>query len=330
MTSRAGVLLSVIGLTSLLAEHETVRGITLEAPPRPPESSAYRSLVEDAQADWVAIVPYAFLPQHSTQVLFDHPNQWWGERSEGITAQIRGAQEAGLRVFLKPQLWRSEGAYTGDLSFRSAKDWVAWEASYQTYILAMARLAEELQVEAFCVGNELDQAVRQRPNAFRRWIQNCRSIYSGKLTYASNWDCYRDPRFWSDLDAIGINAYFPLDPKDPAASWRKIGKEIGHFGTTKGKPIVFTEYGYRSIQDPFSRPWEGAGTQVFQAEGQQRALQALYQEIWEEPWFAGGFLWKWHLIPNRISDRGFTVQGKPALATVRKAYDDTSARKDRQ
>ena len=45
---------------------------------------------------------------------------------------------------------------------------------------------------------------------FKQLIKDVRAVYAGKLTYAENWDCYADVPFWSDLDYIGMDAYFPI------------------------------------------------------------------------------------------------------------------------
>ena len=72
-------------------------------------------------------------------------------------------------------------------------------------------------------------------------IEKVRTVYSGKLTYAANYDNYQDVGFWNHLDFIGINAYFPLrNPTDklPPAdkllatfeeNWQNVFKEINAF-----------------------------------------------------------------------------------------------------
>src|SRR5690606_41666481 len=94
---------------------------------------------------------------------------------------------------------------------------------------------DTMGVELLCIGTELKQSVAHRPLFWKNLIVEVREIFGGKLTYASNWDSYTVPRFWSDLDYIGINAYFPLiesqhpDRSALSRAWQSIRKEIGQF-----------------------------------------------------------------------------------------------------
>jgi hypothetical protein len=56
---------------------------------------------------------------------------------------------------------------------------------------------------------------------------------------------------------------------------------------------------------------------------QANALDALYGTFWNEPWWVGGFLWKW--FPEGEGhegyiERDYTPQNKQAAAIVRKWY----------
>lgn len=65
------------------------------------------------------------------------------------------------------------------------------------------------------------------------------------------------------------------------------------------KPIVFTEFGYRSSKDAGIRPWEWeprGGTidsTLISASTQARCYEALFKTFWDEDWILGTFLWKW-------------------------------------
>ena len=51
---------------------------------------------------------------------------------------------------------------------------------------------------------------------------------------------------------------------------------------------------------------------------QKNALEAVFNQFWNEKWFAGGFLWKWYDNKNEggINDTDYTVQNKPAQKMV--------------
>ncbi len=57
--------------------------------------------------------------------------------------------------------------------------------------------------------------------------------------------------------------------------------------------------------------------------GQNNAFQALFESIWNKPWFAGGFVWKWHYnhpMAGGKEDSHFTPQNKPAQKTIAKYF----------
>ena len=58
-------------------------------------------------------------------------------------------------------------------------------------------------------------------------------------------------------------------------------------------------------------------------DAQKNAYTALYQVFWNEPWFDGGFLWKWYPdYPNSggPNNNRFTPQNKPVEQIIRAQY----------
>ncbi len=47
-------------------------------------------------------------------------------------------------------------------------------------------------------------------NEWKELIADARTVFSGRMTYAANFDEYFDVSWWRYLDMVGINAYFPL------------------------------------------------------------------------------------------------------------------------
>ena len=88
------------------------------------------------------------------------------------------------------------------------------------------------------------------------------------------------------------------------------------------RQVVFTEYGYRSISNCAEEPWNYAKSGETSERAQYRALEALYETVWNDPFFKGGFLWKWypdHEGRSHGSDQ-YTVQHKKAENLVRSVY----------
>ena len=160
-----------------------------------------------------------------------------------------------------------------------------------------------------------------------------RGVYAGSITYGANWDNYENIPFWDEVDFIGINAYFPLSHKDTpevkelVEGWQKDKKSLAKFQRRYDLPIVFTEFGYRSIDKAAGNQWELVSHRNFEGEPnykvQQNAYEALFLTFWDEPWFRGGFLWKWypnHSVekPSYLSD--YTPQEKPAENIIKEWY----------
>jgi len=304
-----------------------INGVSLVNPHFEADSSHFKSL-QKVNAQWVAIIPYAFSRQNDPQVYFNNDKQWWGEREEGCEKLIQLAHISGLKVMIKPHVWM-HGSWIGDFDLKSEEDWLTWEKAYQKYILTFARQAEALNVEMFCIGTELKIATTKRPEFWVSLIQQIREVYSGKVTYAANWDNYQNISFWDQLDMIGIDAYFPILQQKSATTnelitaWTPVKGKLRAFSEKVSKPILFTEYGYQSVNGATGNHWEVAMKPDQKNETlQANAYEALYKTFWQEPWMAGGFLWKWHLGDHkgRNAELSFTPQDKAAEKVVFRWY----------
>lgn len=284
--------------------------------------------VKAVKAGWISVMPYAFARPDCTELWYDQKRQWQGEKREGIAQTIALAREANLKIMLKPHLWIGRGGFTGHYEFKNEQDWQAWEENYKEYILKYAILADSLEVEMLCIGTELDRFVQARPNFWHNMIKELRQIYKGKLTYAANWDEYPRVPFWKSLDYIGIDAYFPLtESQNPSLeeilkAWQKHFDPIKTFSEKNNLPILFTEFGYQSIQGTTIRPWEESQESIIDYEAQEIALEALFQKFYTQEWFVGGFLWKWFPIHERAGgeNKDFTPQNKPAQKKIAEWY----------
>lgn len=308
-----------------------VNGLTLVAPPEP-FSADPMPKVKNIGANWIAVVPYAFTRTGTPTVRYQEEGwQWWGERPVGVRETIRLAHEAGIRVMLKPQVYVPR-SWTGTLTFETDEQWAAWETDYGRYILRMARLADSTGVDLFCIGTEFRTSIQQRPAFWFSLIKKIRTAFSGKLTYSANWDDWQHVPFWNELDFIGLSGYFPLVEADTPkvaelkAAWKPIVQQLRAFSQKHSRPILFTEFGYLSVDGAGWRNWEleqSIQTRPINEEAQANCLEALQSTFQAENWWAGGFLWKW--FPNMrghegYPERDYTPQGKQAEEVLRKWY----------
>jgi len=282
-------------------------------------------------ANHAAVMPFGFIREiNSPHIVFDTERQWFGETKSGARQYIEMLHKNGVEVMLKPQIWIWRGEFTGTLEMDTESDWKTLEASYEKFILAYAALAQETNSAILCIGTELEQFVKNRPVFWKDLIRKIKTVYNGKLTYAANWDEYPRTTFWEDLDFIGIDAYFPLsDKRTPSVDelkkgWKKHKDRMLALSNEKDKPIIFTEYGYRSMDFTAKKPWlVDRNEEKVNLEGQVNAKKAIFEEFWNEEWFAGGYVWKWFIQHDKAGggmDNRFTPQNKPAQLVIRDFY----------
>lgn len=301
-----------------------------------------------AHVDWIGQTPFGWQSGlGSTEIrISTGARGWWGESDAGLAATAHLARAAGIRTLLKPHLWLggAPGQWSGDIAMASDADWTRWFASYRAFILHYARLAEREGFEALAVGTELRTAALTREADWRRLIAEVRAVYRGQLTYAANWfEEYQGVRFWDALDFVGIQGYFPVAGRAGAGvaelerGWTRHLPALESFARRLGKPIVFTEIGYKSTRDTAIEPWvwpqraaraPGAAGRRFHDPGhadpqaQADAYEAFFRVFWDRPWFAGVYFWKWY-PKTRASDPAdidFTPQGKPAALVLARWY----------
>ena len=308
---------------------ERLNGVCLVAPSEPlvPDDLVP---VQELGANWVAVVPYAFsYGDGDPRINYNHARQWWGERKEGVVTTIRYAQDAGLNVMLKPHVWVRGQGWPGDFTLDSEAKWRQWEENYAQYLRTITQIADSMNVKLLCIGTEYRHAVTERPAFWKELIHEIRQTYSGKLTYAANWDNFENVPFWNELDYIGIDAYWPLCERQTptlatlAEGWREPLRQIERVQQRYQKPVLFTEYGYESRDYVARGHWQSSEESAVNTEAQRRAYQVVYDTFWDQPWFAGGFLWKWfpnHAEAGGDGHTGYTPQNKPALAVIRATY----------
>jgi hypothetical protein len=305
-----------------------INGVSFVASPRKINDTAIAPVVQ-LNANWVSLMPFAFMRNiDSPTIQYDNERQWRGERKEGVKETALAFHNKGIQVMIKPQIWIGRGAFTGHISMTTEEHWKLLEQNYEAFILDYAKVAEEVKCRLFCIGTELNIFVTKRPEFWNSLIEKIRKVYSGQLTYAENWDTYSTVPFWSKLDYIGIDAYFPLSDerevtlKALETGWAKYKSKIEALYKSTTRKILFTEYGYRSYDYTAKEPWANNKFAV-NINNQQIALEALFGAFWKEPWFAGGFVWKWYDDHDKVggeNNTDYTPQNKPSQKLITEVY----------
>ena len=305
-----------------------INGISFVASDREVTINSIEHLIT-INANWVTLMPFGFMKTESdTSIVFNSKRQWINERKDGIEATSKLFKYNKVKIMLKPQIWIPKG-FTGNIKLKTEKEWIVFENNYEKFILFYVKVAQITNCELFCIGTEMNSFVTARPKFWKKLIPKIRKIYTGKLTYAENWDTFKKVPFIDELDYIGIDAYFTLDTaKTPTIkaiemAWQPLKKEMQLLSKKYNKKILFTEYGYQSKDFATLEPWNHSKSRTVNLKGQENALLAIYNQFWKEDWFAGGFLWKWYDNHNEaggIKDIDYTVQNKPSEEIVKKQY----------
>lgn len=272
--------------------------------------------------NWVAIHPYGSIRADGTvgsrRLEGDEPPEW-------ITRPIREAHARGMSILVIPHLayWGSPFSWRGAIEFPDPKDRARFFETYTAWIARIARDAKD--ADGFSIGNETDRLVCCEAE-WRAVIAAVRKETRAHLTYASNFDAYERVPFWDALDAIGVQAYFPLSesatPTDDelSAAWKREIERMHALSLRLGKPVVCTELGYDLSLDAARRPWESGWRRrhddpAAARELQSRCLRIALTEIADEKdWLRGAFLWKWFVGATRHED--FRMQAPELQAVI--------------
>jgi hypothetical protein len=314
-------------LSAASAHDGAVRGMTVSCPTWGHEwgtDDMATSLDELASlgVNWIAIHPYASIREDGMVAYRpidpDNPPEW-------LVRPIREAHARDMKVLIKPHLayWGSPFSWRGEIAFATEADWQRFFTSYERWITDVA--AATAAADAFAVGTELDKTLH-RETDWRRVITTVRTHSPAALTYAANWTDFERVPFWDALDAVGVQAYFPLVtgttlPTEAAltAGWAAIVRRLTAIADTTGKPVVLTELGYPRSEKAARQPWVAEDHAGFEAL-QLAALSAALRAVDSEPRIVGGFLWKW--FPGERLPRDFAMQQPAARALIEATWSD--------
>jgi hypothetical protein len=323
------------GRSSELRWHGRALGVCWEGSPRPIQEGEIAPLAEIGM-NAVSQTPFAWMKDpHRPELGWDlKGGGWWGERAEGVAFLAREARERGIGTLLKPHVWL-HGSWPGEVEMSSDEDWRAWFAGYRGFLLDWARFAAAEGIEGLCIGTELDRTL-VRTDDWRALIRDVKAAYGGLLVYAANWTHFEEVPFWDELDAIGVNAYFPLSqaPRpsvdELVEAWKPVSERLEALASRYDRPVVFTEIGYHPVEGAFYRPWEwGTGEAPFDPSCQANGYEAVARVFYDQPWFGGVFWWKWTTArrgpeggdrAGRARASTFSPRGLPAEDVLRRTF----------
>ncbi|MFI5184259.1 MAG: glycoside hydrolase family 113, partial [Vicinamibacteria bacterium] len=303
--------------------------------PRRPRrwASAGRRALAATRSTWGAVLVTWYMDRRDSVAIA--PDGQQTPTDAAVVGAVQDLHSLGLKVMLKPHVDVKDGSWRGTI--RPA-DTAAWFSSYDAFVTRYAALARSQDVELFDVGTEL--VTMSDWHFASEWgtvIDHVRRAYGGPLTYGANanspGDEFTSVSFWSLLDYAGLDVYPPLtnhdDPTraelvqawsrnvngdDMVAAYRNW--QAGH-----GKPVLFTEIGYRSAAGANSAPWDFSRPSSPDATEQANCYDAAF-EVWsrEAAWMRGTFWWAWPTDPANPGDTDYSPRGKPAEEVLTQWY----------
>ncbi|MBC8753800.1 hypothetical protein H2O64_03910 [Kordia sp. YSTF-M3] len=292
-------------------------------------------LLKTNNFEWITITPFIDQDEYNKPILRLISDENYTRRLKYYKKIKTACDTFGIKIMLKPHIWLSEmedGKWRSDIEMETENDWNMWFKNYSQIILKYAELAQELKLEQFCIGTELETTVYKKPEQWNVLIQQIKKVYTGKLTYAANWyNEYEAVPFWDQLDYIGIQAYFPLSAsgnptlEELEKNWKKHIEDIAFVSKKFNKPILFTELGYKSIEGTSEKPWEwNSAKSIYSKISKKEQLlcyQAFFNTIWKESWFHGIHIWEWQgRGKSDGANTNFTIEGKPSLNLIAKYF----------
>jgi hypothetical protein len=238
---------------------------------------------------------------------------------------IDHAKKRKLRVILMPIVLLDNPSGNEWRGTLKPDSWDKWFDSYRDMMTQFAWIAQGHGVDVLVVGSEL---VSSEPNVeqWTRTIAKVRESYHGNLTYSANWDHYDTLGFWDQLDLIGMNSYYKLGENNKVTTeeietrWREIQTKVVDFSEKEGKPALFLEAGWCSLQNAANEPWDYTQSDLPADDDLQKRLYEAFFNVWYGNPHLGGFMmWEWP-PGDDTTGKGYTPKGKPAEQVMREWF----------
>lgn len=289
----------------------------------------------------VTIVPYTFVdPDDGRLIARSKYGLVAGPSQAVIKSAMRAARDLKMEVSLKPLLEVDNGAgegavWRGMIRFEGEK-LTSFIQSYEAFILGMATLARNGGANRFYIGSELSELTGE-PAANSFWlrvIDMCRTNLSGSnciMTYAANYDEYRQVPFWNELDEIGVDAYFSLATPEEAhglgapkrdliaRNWHVLLKDLRAFSEKYDRPIFFSEWGVVPFDQTTTHPSNEQPSKTPDPVEALNAYEATLAAVFDAgDWLRGVDFWHWSLSEEESSNYRITRGGE--IENLLRAY----------
>ncbi len=308
------------------------KGIAVDAVKNSVDQNSFTE-ISDLNADAVSLRPRGVLIGGSDTIEYDRNGFEWGEKSTGITAQIGFAKLNGLSVLIDPWVEFPPAESSAEYDAGDSTGWAKFEQSYLKYIVHFANIAENEGADVFCIGSDMENFVIQQDTFWTSLIDTVRKVFAGELTYGANYKNYDDIPFWSDLDYIGIQAYFFVSLSQTPQSldveqhWvSSLIPALSAYSSSQQRNVLFTQIGYRSIDYCGEQVLneDTTSTYTVNVNAQENCISGFLNALRNRSWFDGAFIRGWTLDKKNkgAGDDSYSPQAKSTYSSILSIYLD--------
>ncbi len=279
-------------------------------------------------ANAVALIATWYQPTLDSSVVAPDPLRTPSD--ESLARAVRSAKRHGMKVMLRLVVDVESGESRTAIAPRLP---ALWFDTYARMVDHYSSLARAAGVDALQIGVELSGLTYGWISRWRKLVHRARTRFDGELSYGANWDEFPRIRWWDAVDAIAVDAYFPLAADARPRSEEEIvhawSASVDQYGNRARyidelaavqrrfrRPVIFSEIGYASVEGTLVEPWRTDGR--YSAQAQLRATNAAIRAFVGKPWFRGMYFWQWHpaVGAGGAGDTDHTPEGKPAARAI--------------
>lgn len=272
---------------------------------------------------------------------------------KAIRYETSKAKEAGLRVIFRNQVWMDLPSEI--IKKERPKEW--WEQYYKVrreYLMSMARLAQEMGVEAMNIGTDYDTLLAfttwgsAPAESYSKWledIQEVKKIFKGKIYYdftppqkfqdTFSIDMKRWQPILNEVDFIGISWWKGISDKDNPTlkeleknAADQFDRYLKSIYEATGKPIVLNGIAFASADGGSTGKyawnsravdiWKPADDTFNDYQEQAEVYEAVMRTVAARPWIVG--IYPFGFWRHDQQDKGFNIRGKPAENVLKSWY----------
>ena len=252
-----------------------------------------------------------------------------------ISIFLAVARESHIRVTLRPILNETVLIAQDPIAWRGSikpTDVAAWFRSYRRLLTPYAEAAQAGGAATFVVGTELE-SLEQAPE-WPSLITSIRSVYTGQLLYAENFDEFAKHDSELPLATFGVDAYPRFNLPDSASvstlttAW---DNWLGTHTTTVLHKVILEEVGIDAVANSYPDPgaWITTTHAPIDLAVQTKWYQAVCRAVQDEH-LDGVYWWEVPFDADPAAPRGWesdrlTFLGRPAQDVIKSCFASLAA-----